>query len=472
MRPLARQVAASAMDAEILRGADGPAIEAVFTDTRAPIEGGLFVALSGERFDGHRFVSSAIEAGAGGLVISDAGAAAGAPEDLFVALVDDTRLALGRLAAKVRADAKARVVAITGSSGKTTVKEMTAAALSAFGSVAQTPGNFNNEIGLPLTLFGFEGDEDFFVLELGMSAPGEIAYLTSIADPDVGLVTGVSAAHLEFFESVEGIADAKAELYAGLGSEGVAIAYADDARTLSRARRLKPEGLITYGRALDATVRLVRDAHSREGLVADIDAAGIPCQVRLPALGAHNAINAAGALAVAVSFGLDPAAAAKSLSARFRPVKHRLIVVPARGGLTVLDDCYNANPASTRAALETLAEVAGDAPPRMKGAVLGSMLELGPTADDLHREIGQAAVTLGVGWLAVLGPHAEALAEGARCAGLDDASLIVAEDAAELSDAVREFAAEGRWLLLKGSRGGRLERLLDVLAPSDAEGVT
>jgi UDP-N-acetylmuramoyl-tripeptide--D-alanyl-D-alanine ligase len=472
VRPQTRQRLADAAGGELLLGAGGGPIGAVFTDTRRPVPGGLFVALRGPTFDGHDFLGAALAGGAAGCVVSaPERVPAGAPAGVLVIAVADTLAALQGLASHARRELAAQVVAVTGSVGKTTVKDMLAAALAPFGKVGRTLGNFNNEIGLPLSLLALDGDERAVVLELGMSAAGEIAALTELARPDVGLVTTAAAAHLAFFESVDAIADAKAELYERLPPGARAVVNADDPRMLARARALRPDGLVTYGaQAADADLRVIAVRQTRDGLSARIAAppgAGAEeVGVRLRALGRHNAVNAAGALAAVHALGLDVAAAAAALSTGFVPSKHRLAVVPAARGLTVLDDAYNANPVSARAALDTLAEVAADAPSR--GAVLGSMLELGPSADALHRELGAAAAAARVDVLFATGPHAGALAAGAREAGV--AKVYTADDALALSEVIAAFAGPDRWLLLKGSRGERLERLLDVLGAAMRQG--
>lgn len=439
--------------------APGRAFTAVTTDTRRPAAGGLFVALRGARFDGHAFLAEALAAGAGGVLVSDQAAAAGLPADVAVVVVADTERALTALAAAVRAAHPGQVAAITGSAGKTTVKDMVAAALTGSGAVARTPGNWNNHLGLPLTLLGTTGDEAFLVLELGMSASGEIAALTALARPDVGLVTNAAAAHLAFFPSVDAIADAKAELYAALAPGAVAVANADDARMHARAIALHGQHLVTFGSVAAADVRLVGATLGAGGLTAELSVHGAPIRVQVAALGAHNALNAAAALALTTALGVDPRAAAASLGQHFSPSPHRLALARAAGGLTVLDDSYNANPASSRAALDTLGAVAPSG--AVLGAVLGTMRELGPDAPALHRELGAYAARVGVTWLAATGEHAADLAEGARAAGL--AHVITARDAAELEGPARRFAAAGHWLLLKGSRGERLERLLGAL---------
>jgi UDP-N-acetylmuramoyl-tripeptide--D-alanyl-D-alanine ligase len=457
MRPLARDMIHRALNAREGRGLDGPEVTMVFTDTRRPTLGGLFVALDGENFDAHDHLQAALEGGACGVVISKPEALpSDLPEDTFVAVVDDTREALLTLGQLVRLAHPGRFVAVTGSVGKTTVKDMLAAALTDHGAVAASPGNWNNEIGVPLSLFSTQGDEDFVILELGMSAAGEIAALTDLAQPGVGVITAAAAAHLEFFESVDAIADAKAELWERLPVDGRAVACADDDRVLTRAKRLRPDGLVTYGQRPGADFRVVGVAQNARGLEATIAHPDGDVVVTLSGLGVHNAVNAAGALAAAALLGVPPEQAAVSLSTHFRPAAHRLVLHETPSRAFVLDDCYNANPMSTKAALDTLAAV-GDAGCGL-GAVLGSMLELGEGADALHRDVGRHAAQVGVVWLAATGPHADALAEGAREGGVD--TVHVADDAMELSDAVSSYTTDGRWLLLKGSRGGRLERLL------------
>ena len=460
MTPLARETIAQALGAQTVLGLAGPDVTMVFTDTRRPSVGGLFVALCGDNFDGHDHVQAALEAGACGAVVSKSVSLPPAVEaGAFIVTVKDTRVALSALGYLVRQAHPGRFAAVTGSVGKTTVKDMLKAALTDSGSVTASPGNWNNEIGVPLSLFSTGGDEAFVILELGMSAPGEIASLTQIAEPSVGVITAAAAAHLEFFTSVEAIADAKAELWEHLPTAGRAVACADDPRVLSRARRLKPEGLLTYGQASDADFRVVSLEQSRKGVTATIAHPAGEAIVRLAGLGRHNAVNAAGALAAASLLGVPAAQAAASLSRHFRPAAHRLVVHETPSKAFVLDDCYNANPMSTNAALDTLAAVGNSA--CGLGAVLGSMLELGEQADALHHDVGRHAASVGVVWLAATGPHADALAEGAREGGVE--TVHVVDDAMELEEAVRTFTTDGRWLLLKGSRGGRLERLLPPL---------
>ncbi len=462
MKPLTAQEVAFVTSGTLVAGAETLSLSDVFTDTRKPVAGGLFIALRGERFDGHAFAANAVEGGAAAVLVSDLDALAELPAHIAIIEVDNTLRALTTLASVARERMTAKVVAITGSVGKTTVKDMCAAALSAFGKVGRTPGNFNNHIGLPLTLCGLDGDEDFVVLELGMSAPGEITELANLARPHVGLVTGAAAAHLEFFDSVDAIADAKAELFSSLSPGAVAIFNADDSRIAARAPQLAPGQLVSYGAAAGATVHVTNVRLDRSGLTTSLSVAGDAVSVRLRALGTHSAHNAAAATAVVHALGLEPSRAVDALRMNFRPAKHRLELSERADGFTVLDDCYNANPTSMRAALQTLADITpADA---SLGAVIGTMGELGSTAPALHEEIGAFAKSLGYSFIAATGALAADIARGA--AGI--ATLEVAHDASEIEAAVSAFALPGRFLLVKGSRSERLERIVDsLLADND-----
>lgn len=437
-------------------------VTGLFTDSRNARADALFFSLTGARFDGHDFVASALASGAIPVVARTHPVA----DPTAMLLVDDPQAALIALASALRTFHPGKVVAITGSVGKTTVKDMTAAALSAYGEVGKTLGNFNNRIGLPLTLGATSGREDFLVLELGMSAPGEICELVHIARPDVAIVTCAAAAHLEFFGDVDGIADAKAELYEHSSPHTRTIANADDAPMLERARRFSNP--LTFGKAGD--VRVLASRHEAGRLHVELDVAGEAHELSLTALGHHQADNAAAALSVVHALGLDIGPAAQALSERFATPRRRLEIVH-HGPLTVLDDCYNANPSSMRAALATFAELA-DTSPRV--AVLGSMLELGPQADNLHREVTAELRSLGhspgekhtLDAVYCTGPHAHALAEGARQAGVP--TVVAATDLMDHAEHLRAYAGHPGWVLLKGSRGMRLERAHEFLTDTSS----
>lgn len=464
--PFTRQSLAEGLAASRSWGLEGSAFNGVFTDTRSEVPQGLFFALSGPNHDAHDYLNQALESGATGLVISrEQSLPHELPEGTFVAIVPDTRRALGQLGAMVRARIEGPVIAVTGSVGKTTVKDMAVAALRAFGTCGRSPGNWNNDIGVPLSLFALEGSERHVVLELGMSAPGEIADLTQMVRPDVGLITTAAAAHLEFFQDVDAIADAKAELYESLPSTATAVACADDPRVLKRAMALAGDRLLTYGVHPDAQVRVTNIDLSPQGLTTTIDIRGRQVTVHLKALGRHNAVNAAGALAIVEALGHDVLLAARALSEGFASSGHRLTLLESPDGVHVLDDCYNANPTSTGAALRTLQEIAPEA---TRAAVIGSMLELGPTSERLHREVGALAARTGIQWLGATGPFAQDIAAGARSEGLDQ--VVAVTDAMELQGALETTLKPGHWLLLKGSRGQRLERILTVLGLDERGG--
>jgi UDP-N-acetylmuramoyl-tripeptide--D-alanyl-D-alanine ligase len=332
---------------------------------------------------------------------------------------------------------------------------------------------------LPLTLASTRGDEAHVVLELGMSAPGEIAHLTGIARPEIGIVCAAAAAHLEFFESVDGIADAKCEMFEHLPAGATAVANADDERIFARAKRLVTGRLVTWGRHPEATVRIVA-----ADPVTGADGKGLALSVRilcdhesvdfqLPAIGAHNAHNAAAALAACHAFGLPLAPAAASLVKHFRPAPHRLEVVAVTPQLTVIDDAYNANPSSMAAALETLGVLAAQGTTRPRLAlVLGTMHELGPDAADLHRDIGRQAAGLDPELVIATGPLGAHYLEGL---GTTRATTMHVADVAAAAPLLETFATPNdrtALMLLKGSRAERLERVIDGLrrGPPHPEG--
>lgn len=489
MIPLTARQIAELVGGRVAAGNPELVYRAAFTDSRAlaastggkPVRGGsgaLFVALRGETFDGHDFIPDAFAAGAQGVIASQPVPPHDpwpVPEQEPVWIeVADTQRALESLARGLRDFHPGRVVAVTGSVGKTTVKDMIAAALAEIAGGAEhvlaTPGNLNNHIGLPLTLAQATGREQYLVLELGMSAPGEIAALAHIARPEIGLVTRAAAAHLAFFPSVDAIADAKAELFGHLGPSAIAVVNADDARMLARSARPRPSGsskTLTYGAAPGAEVRILEATQDGDGVHGEVATPTARVVVSLDAVGLHMLHNAVGALAVVHALGLDVAVGARGIQRRWRPGKHRLERLTLGKGtaaVRVLDDCYNANPASMRAALDAFA---GWVPAgAVKVAVLGSMRELGPEADALHRDLGLEAARRGIRRLFVTGPHAHALAEGARAGGVEAA---VAEDVKFLVDAIAAAAEPGSWLLLKGSRGERLERVIDTLRAAHGE---
>lgn len=443
--------------------APGGPFEGVSTDSRAPARGALFVALRGDRFDGSDYVAQAVQGGAAGVLVpadavekvkAQAGRAA-------ILAARDTGRALGSLAAAWRQRfLELRLVAITGSTGKTSTKELIAEVLAAAGPSLKTEGNLNNEIGVPLTLLRLSPEHRFAVIECGMNHLGEIARLAHLADPDVGVVTNVGPVHLEGCGSIEGVAHAKGELYHALRDGAVAVANADDGRVLQQAR-LSRRQLVTFGASAGATVRLRSAHHGGAGLQVELEFAGARRQVELKLIGTHNGHNAAAAAAVGVALGLAPDLILRGLANATTPGR-RMRPVRLSNGALLIDDCYNANPSSTKAALLTLTHLA-----RRNGraiALLGDMLELGPTELDLHRDVGRFAAGAGLSLLVCFGTRSRALGEGALEAGMSKGSVEFTEDPADAVQRVRSRIGPEDVVLVKGSRGMKMERISDALA--------
>jgi len=432
-------------------------LSGVSTDTRSLVPGSLYVALRGERFDGHDFLAEAAARGARAAVVAETHAAAPAPLPRLV--VPDTLRALGAVARFHRRRFSLPVVGVTGSNGKTTTREMIAAILATMGPVLRNVGNLNNEVGVPLTLFGLSGEHRFAVIEMGMNHPGEIARLAAIAEPRVGVVTLAAPAHLEGLGTVEAVADAKAELYRGLPEDGVAVANADDPRILKRALA-SGRRLLTFTAAPERrgdVVVLEIVSQGADGLRAVLGIGNREVPVHMPALiGMHNALNAAAAAAAAVALGATDREIARGLL-EVRPVGRRLRLETLPSGLHLLDDCYNANPASMSAALRTLSDLAAG---RDTAAVLGDMLELGAFEAEAHRALGEEAARTGVRRLAAFGPRSRLTAQAARAAGLD---AFHTEDIHALVGWARAELSPPAVLLVKGSRGMKLERLVEAL---------
>lgn len=417
----------------------------VSTDTRKLTGGELFVALVGEIHDAHAFINVAKASGAAAALVSRR-----VDVDLPQVLVADTLAALGDLASAVRAQRSARVVGITGSNGKTTVKTLTASILSRHGRTHVNAGNLNNEIGLPLTLFALPEDAEFSVLEMGAGKPGDIAYLAAIARPDVGLVNNIGPAHLERLGTVEGVAETKGSLYQALPSDGVAIINADDAFApfftgLAGARRVLRFGLVN--RAAVSAVELRFNTDTRFVLKTPHGDA----EVVLPLPGRHNVMNALAAAAIGIALevpittivaGLEQA---PGVAGRFsRKVGPR--------GSVLIDDSYNANPASTAAAIATLVLEPGEA-----WLVLGDMKELGPEAERLHAEIGTLAQRSNVAQLFTVGQRARAASEAFG------PGAVHFEDQAALIMALRDGLHAGVHCLIKGSRSSGMDRVVAAL---------
>lgn len=429
---------------------------AVATDSRAAVDGALFVALRGERFDAHDFVPQALQAGAVAALVERP---LPTVERDRLLVVDDTLRALGALAAWARRRCPMRVVAITGSNGKTTTKEMVAAicteAYAPHGKVLKTEGNLNNLIGLPLTLLRADGDEVVGVLEMGMNQPGEIARMAEIARPDVAVVTNVGRAHLEGLGSLAGVAAAKGELYAGLPNESVIAVNLDD-EWVRRIAAPFPGRRVTFGSGGDVQAAAVRD-RGVDGIDFDLVVAGERVPVHLAHVGVHNVANALAAAAVAHALGVAPGAIAAGL-ARPPAAAMRMQVHELANGVTVINDAYNANPESTVAALRAVRLLQ-----RRCVAVLGDMRELGEGSGGAHREVGACAAALGFDELVAVGEHGADVRDGALAAGMDAARIHVCASPAAAAQAVRAGWRAGDVVLVKGSRGMRMEEAVRAL---------
>jgi UDP-N-acetylmuramoyl-tripeptide--D-alanyl-D-alanine ligase len=427
-----------------LRGTDATFL-AVSTDTRKIVAGDLFVALQGPNFDGHEFVVAAARSGAAGAIVScqvDTG--------LPLIVVEDTRLALGRLAAHWRSSFNIPVVAVTGSNGKTTVKNMIAAILGEMGPGLVTQGNLNNDIGLPLTLLKLRAGDRHAVIEMGMNHAGEIDYLTRLTRPGVALITNAGEAHLAGLGSIENVARAKGEIFAGLAADGTAVINADDRFAALWRGLATPRRCVTFGMQKRADVQaryVLGDAGSQVTLATPEGETVF--ELRL--LGRHNVLNAAGAAAAALAAGAALDHVRQGL-AKLRPAPGRLELKPGRNGARVLDDTYNANPASLQAAIGVLCEARGE-----RVLALGDMGELGPSAPAIHARMGEFAKQQGVKHLLAVGELTKA-AVHAFGAG---AQHFVSHEA--LGAALTQQLHGDMTVLVKGSRSSRMERVVAAI---------
>ena len=438
----------------------------ICTDSRRVERNGVFVALRGEVHDGHAFVPEAARRGSGCVIVQENVALA---REVAVIRVRDTLRALGDVAHFHRRRLAPRVLAITGSNGKTTTKEMLFSILQRArlddrplcGRVLKTEGNYNNLVGLPLTLLRLRRRERAAVVELGTNRPGEIRRLTAIAEPDVAVITSVGPAHLSGLKTVAGVAREKGAIFRGLGAYGTAVVNLDDARVVRQSRAFRGR-VVTYG-----TGGHVRgeDPEMLAGgrLRFSLCVGRLREPVRLRLCGLHNVRNAVGAAAMAHAFGVDVTAIRKGLEA-VRPVSMRMEVERWRG-IGIINDAYNANPASMEAALAALRAI----PARgRRVAVLGDMLEMGENEDACHRELGETAARSGLDALYVLGRFACEIRRGAVDAGLEPSAVRVARGHQSLGHELRDVLRKGDWVLVKGSRGAAMEQVLAAMKDGGA----
>ncbi|MGE4545197.1 MAG: UDP-N-acetylmuramoyl-tripeptide--D-alanyl-D-alanine ligase [Pedobacter sp.] len=432
-------------------------VTGVCTDSRSLRSGDLFVPLRGPRFDGHDFMGQAVREGACACLSEEVIAGLPVP----VIRVADTLKALGDLAAAVRQDFDGPVLAVTGSSGKTSTKEMLAGILALRGPGLKTEGNFNNLIGLPHTLFRLEEDHGWAVVELGMSARGEIARLAEISRPDIGIITNVGPAHLETLYNLEGVARAKGELFAALPPGGTAVINGDDQRVLQLPVANGVRRLI-YGCGSDAEVRAEDVTVDGQGVRFRLVLPEGNWPVRLSVPGRYNVHNALAAAAAAYALNMSGMQIVEGLE-RFRSCAGRMEVAELASGATLLEDFYNANPLAVKAALKALDELPGSG---RRIAVLGDMLELGEAAADLHRETGLHASKC-TDLLILLGERAEDTAAGARQGGMPPQSVWVVKSHDEAVQLLGDLLRPGDRVLVKGSRGMAMEKICKALRASD-----
>ncbi|MDH4100114.1 MAG: UDP-N-acetylmuramoyl-tripeptide--D-alanyl-D-alanine ligase [Nitrospirota bacterium] len=431
-------------------------IAGVSTDTRTIRPGDLFVALKGPNFDGTAFVKNAFESGAGGAVVPKGFVPGDIGPDFTLAAVDDTLKALQDLAGFHRQRVNPYLAGITGSNGKTTTKDMLASIFSLKGPVLKTQGNFNNEIGLPLTLLKLQPDDERAVVEMGMSAEGEIRLLSKLARPDVAVITNIGAAHLLGLGSIHNVARAKAEILEGLKEDGVAVLNADD-DLLMKATEGFSGRRITFGIGETGDVRgsdIILDHRGRPTFILHYRDEAVT--VKLALTGRHNVYNGLAAAAAALAAGFTTTEIRQGLES----VEGAAMRMEVRetAGRRIIVDCYNANPGSMKAAIDTLATLHG-----RKWAVLGDMLELGDTAAELHRETGRRAAAVGLRGLVLMGDHAGSTADGAKAGGMDERFIFVCERHEEAADILLEHSSEGETILVKGSRGAKMERIVEAL---------
>lgn len=448
---------------KLLRGEGNVIFQGISTDSRTVAQGELFIALKGSRFDGHRFVMEALGKKAAGVLIDESKTGDicwnGYPHEAVIT-VEDTLHALGDLARDRRRQYRSPVVALTGSNGKTTTKEMISACLETTFPILKTVGNLNNLIGLPLTLLNLTGKEKAVVLEMGMNVPGEIRRLTEIAEPDVGVITNIEKVHLEGMGSLERLKQEKGELFRRMKKDGTILVNRDDLRVVNLANEY-PGRKITFGIIHPAEV-MAREIRlmGKEGISFTLNLSGEETEMTLPLLGRHFVPNALAAIAVSNFFGIEMKKVKEALK-ELKPFPMRMEVHQLEGGKTLINDAYNANPRSMEAALETVAELKGNG---RAIAVLGDMLELGDFSEEAHIELGKKVQELSIDLLLTLGQWSSIVAESAIRHGAEPGRTRGVGSHQEAISILKQVIREGDWILVKGSRGMAMEKIVEGLA--------
>jgi UDP-N-acetylmuramoyl-tripeptide--D-alanyl-D-alanine ligase len=451
MNPLTLDQIANLAGASLASGDAGVVITKLSTDSRTIKPGELFVALHGENFEGHDFVEAAAKAGATGALV-DLNWMGNVPNGFALLRAPDTLQAYQAVAANYRRSLPLKVLAITGSNGKTSTKDFAASVLARKFRVTKTEGNFNNHVGLPRTILEATSEDEVGVWEIGMNHPGEIAALSKIAAPDAAIITNIGVAHIEFMGSREAIAAEKGALAEAIAPHGTVVLNTDD--PFSEAIAARTRAKVIFAGTTGGTVRAIEIRQSAEGSEFTIVEGAHRCRAQLPVAGSHMVQNALLAVAAGRAFGLSIEECAAGLAAA--PLTKARLQIKEIGGVQFLDDSYNANPDSMKAALRTLVELNTDG---KRIAVLGEMRELGAESEHAHREVGETAATLGVNQLITIGDVAELIAEGARSAGLDKVSST--RSTTEAATLLGEIAEPGDLVLIKGSRAARTEEVID-----------
>ncbi len=443
------------MNASIVQGSSSQTFSSFSIDSRNSKKGSLFFALSAER-DGHQFVPDALKNGANGAVLSKD--IPSIDKDFVLLRVKDTTLALQILAHKVLEESHCQVVGITGSIGKTTTKEFTSSLLAEKYTVLKSQGNFNNHLGLPLSLLNLTRKHEIAVLEMGMSQQGEIQTLTQIAPPDVAVITNIKPVHLEFFESIEDIASAKKEILQGAHTYGTAVLNADDPRVLEIAKDWTGKKIL-FGQTDQCDIRANEIKKiGLEGTVFRLSYGTDSAEVKLPFVLDSYLENFLAALSVAYVYSV-PLQNILDLIPSLEPFRQRGVYHRLEGDIHLIDDSYNSNPAALETALKSL----GVSPCQRRVAVLGDMLELGKQEAEFHRQAGRAVVKNNWNLLITVGPLGRYMAEGALLEGLIEENIISFNNSLEAAAKIGELIQTGDLILIKGSRGTRMENIVKIL---------
>ncbi|HJX30242.1 MAG TPA: UDP-N-acetylmuramoyl-tripeptide--D-alanyl-D-alanine ligase [Thermodesulfobacteriota bacterium] len=452
-----------ALQGQLKHGNPETEYRGISTDSRTVKPGEIFLALKGDSFDGHDFISEVINKGALGVVVQSGRIVSKSKKDFIVIEVKDTLDALGDCAAHYRQMYGIPIVAVTGSNGKTTTKEMIAAILSTKRRVLKNQGNLNNLIGLPLSLLKLSSTHDVGVFELGMNRRGEIARLVEISQPTVGIITNVSPVHLEYLKTIDEVAEAKGELFQNLSPDATAIINKDDPRIKKLSSRFSGKK-ITIGMKSpgDVTAQNIVPVGA-DGMRFDLVIREKTLPVFLPMIGAHNVMNALAAAGAITALGEDPVMIPEGLK-NFRNLNLRQQLITLPEGITIINDTYNANPVSMKKALETFSLLQGFS----RGIIiLGDMLELGSQTTVLHRELGREVAKMGVSLLLIMGKFSSDVRDGALSGGLPSPSIYIGKNHQDLIDFLRGVLKQGDLVLVKGSRGMAMEKVIEGLIKED-----